>query len=147
MTAGGDGTFLSAAAKIYDCNKPLIGLNTDVTSSEGHLLLPKEQSINFNQTLDKLLRGDFDWLMKARIRITLEGYNINDVPIELHDQVLHNLENRYLDHVEEYRAVKLTKSKSNRKFKRIRSNNIMKRDSFFFLDFHFSHFLFFKKKI
>ena len=29
ITAGGDGTFLSAASKITDRNKPLIGLNTD----------------------------------------------------------------------------------------------------------------------
>ena len=29
FTAGGDGTFLLAAAKIADCKKPLIGINTD----------------------------------------------------------------------------------------------------------------------
>lgn len=108
MTAGGDGTFLMASGKVNDCNKPVVGINTDVTSSEGHLLLPKEHSINFAQTLDKILRGKFKWLKRARIRITLEGQNLNEVPIELHDQVLHNLENRYLDHVEEYRTVKLS---------------------------------------
>jgi NAD+ kinase len=30
LTAGGDGTFLSAASKVYDNEKPVIGINTDI---------------------------------------------------------------------------------------------------------------------
>jgi len=29
FTAGGDGTFLMVASNIYDCRKPVVGINTD----------------------------------------------------------------------------------------------------------------------
>ncbi|CAF0716130.1 unnamed protein product [Brachionus calyciflorus] len=113
FSAGGDGTFLMASAKIKSNEKPVIGVNTDVTSSEGHLLLPKEQSVNFSNTLDKLLNGNFNWLSRARIRIYLEGQSIENQPIELHDQVLNNLEHRYIEHIEENRQIKLNKTQRN----------------------------------
>ena len=103
MTTGGDGTFLLASAKVNSNEKPVIGINTDVTSSEGHLLMTKEQSTNFPKTFEKLLNGQFKWLMRTRIRIQLEGQNLHLQPIELHDQVLNNLEHRYIEHVEENR--------------------------------------------
>ena len=46
VTTGGDGTFLMGASKIFDRNKPVIGINTDPTRSEGHLCLPKHYSFN-----------------------------------------------------------------------------------------------------
>lgn len=51
--------------------------------------------------------------MRARIRVALEGQNLNLQPIELHDQVLNNLEYRYLEHVEENRKVKIASIKNN----------------------------------
>lgn len=45
--------------------------------------------------------------MRARIRIILEGHNVHLQPIELHDQVLNNLEYRYIEHIEENRKTKL----------------------------------------
>lgn len=82
LTAGGDGTFLLAAAKITNSNKPVFGVNTDLginkenlffyfkrmckhknlffsANSEGHLLLPAQQSKNFENTLKKILDGQF----------------------------------------------------------------------------------------
>ena len=41
--------------------------------------------------------------MRARIQITFEG-NMNMEPIELHDQVLNNLEYRFYEHFEEDRT-------------------------------------------
>ena len=35
------------------------------------------------------------WLMRTRIRIQMEGQNLQTQPIELHDQVLNNLEHRF----------------------------------------------------
>lgn len=52
------------------------------------------------------------WLMRARIRIALEGQNLNLQPIELHDQVLNNLEFRYFEHVEENRQMKIGSNKN-----------------------------------
>ena len=46
ITTGGDGTFLMGASKILDRSKPVIGINTDPTRSEGHLCLPKHYSFN-----------------------------------------------------------------------------------------------------
>ena len=37
----------------------------------------------------------------------LEGHNLSLQPIELHDQVLNNLEHRYVEHIEESRTTKL----------------------------------------
>ena len=34
-----------------------------------------------------------------RIRITMSGHHKSDDPIELHDQQLHHLEHRYIEHV------------------------------------------------
>ena len=46
VTTGGDGTFLMGASKILNRGKPVIGINTDPTRSEGHLCLPKHYSFN-----------------------------------------------------------------------------------------------------
>ena len=46
VTTGGDGTFLMGVSKILNRGKPVIGINTDPTKSEGHLCLPKHYSFN-----------------------------------------------------------------------------------------------------
>ncbi|EPB79769.1 hypothetical protein ANCCEY_01143 [Ancylostoma ceylanicum] len=91
MTAGGDGTFLLAASRIHQKDKPVIGINTDPQGSEGYMCLmrklPKE---HFRSALQRLLDGDFDWLYRQRIRITLSGDAQNGVgdSIDLHDRQL-----------------------------------------------------------
>jgi len=54
VTTGGDGTFLMAACRIQDREKPVIGFNTDPTRSEGYLCLPKKYSINIREAVRKL---------------------------------------------------------------------------------------------
>lgn len=105
ITAGGDGTFLNAASKVFSNNKPMLGINTDISSSEGHLLLPKHQSMRLSDTFNKILSGDCKWLMRARIQIEFEGQSEKDMrePIELHDQSLNCLEHRNQEHFEEDR--------------------------------------------
>ncbi len=41
FTAGGDGTYLMGASKILSDQKPLVGVNTDASRSEGYLCLPR----------------------------------------------------------------------------------------------------------
>jgi hypothetical protein len=53
--SGGDGTFLMGASKISNRFKPIVGINTDPTRSEGHLCLPKHFSFNI-QANEHLLR-------------------------------------------------------------------------------------------
>ena len=57
VTAGGDGTFLLGASKIRDRKKPIIGVNTDPTRSEGHLCLAKHWSLNVDDAVQALLDG------------------------------------------------------------------------------------------
>lgn len=56
VTTGGDGTFLLAASRILDRNKPLIGFNSDPTRSKGQLCLPQKYSVEVQEAVDKLLK-------------------------------------------------------------------------------------------
>jgi NAD+ kinase len=47
---GGDGTFLMGSSKISNRFKPIVGINTDPTRSEGHLCLPKHFSFNIQES-------------------------------------------------------------------------------------------------
>uniref|UniRef100_A0A915JJX5 NAD(+) kinase n=1 Tax=Romanomermis culicivorax TaxID=13658 RepID=A0A915JJX5_ROMCU len=117
FTAGGDGTFLLAASKIRSRNKPVIGINTDPSGSEGYMCLLKKLPENkFPEALSRLLGGEFQWLWRQRIRVTLSGKHAFDDPIELHDQQGENFpligqiliypEYRWSEHVREYEDVR-----------------------------------------
>ncbi|KAK3849450.1 hypothetical protein Pcinc_043800 [Petrolisthes cinctipes] len=97
VTTGGDGTFLLAASKMLDRNKPLIGFNSDPTRSKGQLCLPQKYSVDVKEAVEKLLKGKFRWTFRSRIRVTLIGENIYKPPVELHNQQLRYHEYRYLD--------------------------------------------------
>ncbi|XP_061325494.1 NAD kinase 2, mitochondrial isoform X2 [Pezoporus flaviventris] len=88
ISAGGDGTMLLAASKVFDKSKPVIGVNTDPERSEGHLCLPVRYTHSFPEALQKLYRGEFRWQWRQRIRLYLEGTGINPVPVDLHEQQL-----------------------------------------------------------
>ncbi|KAG8228457.1 hypothetical protein J437_LFUL009108 [Ladona fulva] len=98
---GGDGTFLLAASRILDSTKPVVGFNSDPSRSEGYLCLPKYYSSNVKEAVEKLKNGDFLWLHRKRIRITLIGDRVDDPPIELHDQQLLHPEYRFFDCIQE----------------------------------------------
>ncbi|KAG7321116.1 hypothetical protein KOW79_015531 [Hemibagrus wyckioides] len=88
VSAGGDGTMLLVASKVFDKNKPVIGVNTDPERSEGHLCLPVRYTHAFSEALRKLRKGDFRWQWRQRIRMHLEGTGINPTPVDLHEQQL-----------------------------------------------------------
>ncbi|KAM9450529.1 NAD kinase 2, mitochondrial isoform 1-T2 [Clarias gariepinus] len=88
VSAGGDGTMLLVASKVFDKNKPVIGVNTDPERSEGHLCLPVRYTHAFSEALRKLSKGDFRWQWRQRIRIHMEGTGINPTPVDLHEQQL-----------------------------------------------------------
>jgi len=99
VTAGGDGTFLMGSSKILNRSKPVIGINTDPTRSEGHLCLPKHFSFNVKEAVDCIMAGNFRWFFRKRLRITLIGdaAKINQTPVELNNQQLQYPEYRYID--------------------------------------------------
>ncbi|KAJ4432136.1 hypothetical protein ANN_20752 [Periplaneta americana] len=88
IPTGGDGTFLMAASRVHGNEKPVVGLNSDPSRSEGYLCLPVKYSANIKEAVDKLLKGEFEWLFRSRIRITLHGENLCSTPIELHEHVI-----------------------------------------------------------
>ncbi|KAJ8928861.1 hypothetical protein NQ314_018512 [Rhamnusium bicolor] len=88
LPIGGDGTFLLASSKVKDNKKPVIGFNSDPNRSEGHLCLPKKifykhqgsnrkaangKSLSYNKFSIIMydFKGNFEWLLRSRIRITL----------------------------------------------------------------------------
>lgn len=85
ITSGGDGTFLMAASKVIDRNKPVIGINSDPTKSVGHLCLPNKYSGNFDQVIDLLKVGRYQWNYKQRLRVTLVGEAADEDPKQLND--------------------------------------------------------------
>ncbi|XP_057216766.1 NAD kinase 2, mitochondrial isoform X1 [Triplophysa rosa] len=85
ISAGGDGTMLLVASKVYDKNKPVLGVNTDPERSEGHLCLPVRYTHTFSEALQKLRKGEFRWQWRQRIRMHLEGTGINPTPVDLHE--------------------------------------------------------------
>ncbi len=50
-----------AASKILDDQKPVVGINTDCTRSEGHLCLPRHYSENIEDAVEQILSGAFYW--------------------------------------------------------------------------------------
>lgn len=98
ITAGGDGTFLMGASKINKPEKPIIGINSDPKRSVGYLCLPQKYSSKFDEALENLFSGNFQWQFRQRIRINLESETANEEPIELHNQQLLFPEYRFLDY-------------------------------------------------
>lgn len=90
VPVGGDGTFLLAASRasplFIENSVPIVGFNSDPKRSEGRLMLPKQYSDDIQGAVKKLLTGDFQWMHRSRIRITLLGVNGKaPVPIDLHE--------------------------------------------------------------
>ncbi|XP_061119376.1 NAD kinase 2, mitochondrial isoform X2 [Conger conger] len=79
---------LLVAGKVFDKDKPVLGVNTDPERSEGHLCLPVHYTHSFSEALQKLRRGEFRWQWRQRIRVHLEGTGINPSPVDLHEQQL-----------------------------------------------------------
>ena len=63
FTTGGDGSFLLGASKIRTSDKPVIGINTDPTRSEGYLCLPQNCSHNLDHSIEQLLKGQFRYAL------------------------------------------------------------------------------------
>lgn len=90
VPVGGDGTFLLAASRasplFIENSVPIVGFNSDPMRSEGRLMLPKQYSADVNDAVKKLTMGEFEWMHRSRMRITLLGVNgAKPVPIDLHE--------------------------------------------------------------
>ncbi|VDP30720.1 unnamed protein product [Heligmosomoides polygyrus] len=68
VSAGGDGTFLTAAAAITD-KTPVIGINTDPVGSEGHLCVGGKNPPH--DLFERIVGGKFQYTHRSRIRVTV----------------------------------------------------------------------------
>lgn len=93
VPVGGDGTFLLASGRaspfMLDEPRqiPVVGFNSDPRRSEGRLMLPKYYSTNIVEAVKRILAGDFSWMRRSRIRITLVGSATTErpAPVDLHE--------------------------------------------------------------
>lgn len=86
LTIGGDGTFLLGANLIYDNRKPMLGINSDPTTSEGYLMLSPSYTENIPMIFEMLRAGQFEYLMRNRIRVILRGTGIWNPPFHMHEK-------------------------------------------------------------
>jgi len=70
ISAGGDGTFLTAAKKVRG-DTPVIGINTDPVGSEGHLCLTGKARRPADEVVRQFLNNDFQWTCRQRVRVTM----------------------------------------------------------------------------
>lgn len=85
VPVGGDGTFLLAASRVRDNITPVVGFNSDPYRSEGYLCLPKRYSTNVSEALIRIIKGDYRWLLRNRIRATLMGVGGDLISTNLHE--------------------------------------------------------------
>ncbi|CAF4833063.1 unnamed protein product [Pieris macdunnoughi] len=87
VPCGGDGTFLLAASRVRDANKPVIGFNSAPHKSVGRLCLPTWCSNDLKGALQSLKEGKFRWMRRSRIRTTITSdQKLLDTitPVDLH---------------------------------------------------------------
>ncbi|KAJ8707140.1 hypothetical protein PYW08_011274 [Mythimna loreyi] len=87
VPCGGDGTFLLAASRVRDANKPVIGFNSSPKKSVGRLCLPTWCSNDVKGAFQALKEGRFRWMRRSRIRttITCEPKLLETItPVDLH---------------------------------------------------------------
>ncbi|CAG9800669.1 unnamed protein product [Chironomus riparius] len=90
VPVGGDGTFLLAASRatpfFVENSVPIVGFNSDPLRSEGRLMLPKQYTSDVNDAVKKIIKGEFDWMHRSRVRITLLKFNGDTpIPFDLHE--------------------------------------------------------------
>ncbi|XP_050673674.1 NAD kinase 2, mitochondrial isoform X2 [Leptidea sinapis] len=87
VPCGGDGTFLLAASRVRDANKPVIGFNSAPHKSVGRLCLPTWCSNDVKGAFSALKEGRFRWMRRSRIRTTItceDKFLDNITPVDLH---------------------------------------------------------------
>ncbi|GAB0100794.1 NAD(+) kinase [Sergentomyia squamirostris] len=106
VPVGGDGTFLMAASRADSINAlsstgrkvPVVGFNSEPESSEGRLMLPKCYSSDIRGAIERIMRRNFTWMHRSRIRITHLASNGNmPEAIDLHEHKGNNMEHLSLE--------------------------------------------------
>ncbi|XP_059613942.1 NAD kinase 2, mitochondrial [Phlebotomus argentipes] len=104
VPVGGDGTFLMAATRADSIKGPagrkipVMGFNSDPESSEGRLMLPKNYSADTRSAIERIIKRNFTWMHRSRIRISHLASNGNlPEAIDLHEHKGNNMEHLSLE--------------------------------------------------
>lgn len=83
---GGDGTFSLASKLIRDNTKPVFGINPSVTNKENIFPLPSKYVADIESIFEKLLTGEYTYLMRSRIRTIMNGEGLYTQPFHIHEK-------------------------------------------------------------
>lgn len=61
---------------VQDNKTPVVGINSNPSSSLGYLCLPEICSRNIQKTFDTLEKGKFSFIDRRRIRVSMKGNGI-----------------------------------------------------------------------
>lgn len=73
IAIGGDGTFLVMSSYVQDNQTPVLGINSNPSSSLGYLCLPDACSRNIQKTFDTLEKQKFSYINRSRIRVSMKS--------------------------------------------------------------------------
>ena len=73
FSAGGDGSFLWTASKVFTPDKVVVGFNTDPHASEGYLCLNSALYGSLLRTLEAVFKGEVPIYQRTRIRVEVGG--------------------------------------------------------------------------
>jgi len=73
IAIGGDGTFLVMSSYVQNNQTPVVGINSNPSSSLGYLCLPDICSRNIQNTFDTLEKQNFFYIDRRRIRVSMKS--------------------------------------------------------------------------
>lgn len=73
IAIGGDGTFLVMSSYVQDNQRPVVGINSNPSSSLGYLCLPSVCSENIQKTFDTLEKQKYSFIDRRRIRVSMKS--------------------------------------------------------------------------
>ncbi|PBC30063.1 hypothetical protein APICC_09386 [Apis cerana cerana] len=85
VTIGGDGMFLLASKLITNNTKPVCGINPNI-SKKNTFTLPSKYVTDIESIFEKLYKGDYDTLMRSRIKTIMVGEGLFRRPFHIHEK-------------------------------------------------------------
>lgn len=85
ITIGGDGMFLLASKLITNNRKPVCGINPNI-SKKNTFTVPSKYVADIERIFEKLYKGDYDTLMRSRIKTIMVGEGLFRRPFHIHEK-------------------------------------------------------------
>lgn len=85
IVIGGDDTFILASKLITSNKMPIFGINPHPAASD-IFTLPMEYSADMDKIFERLRAGDYDLLMRSRIRTIMTGVGLHLQPLHVREK-------------------------------------------------------------